>query len=43
MSCEDAHILYALLDADTTDPHAWTLAAVAAIERALDGDHGRPR
>jgi uncharacterized protein YbjT (DUF2867 family) len=43
MRCEDAHIPYAMLDADTTDRHAWTLAAVAAIERALDGDHGRPR
>jgi hypothetical protein len=43
MCCEDAHIPYALLDADTTDAHAWKLAAAAAIERALDGDHGRPR
>jgi hypothetical protein len=43
MRCEDAHIPYVLLDADTTDPLLWTMAAVAAIDRTLDEDHGRPR
>jgi hypothetical protein len=41
--CEDARIPYALLDADPTEPRAWTVAAVAAIKRALDGDPARRR
>jgi hypothetical protein len=36
--CADSRIPYALLDAAATDPHAWSTAAVAAVERALDGD-----
>jgi hypothetical protein len=41
--CEDARIPYALLHADPGDPHAWTAAAVAAVERSLDGGPGGPR
>jgi uncharacterized protein YbjT (DUF2867 family) len=41
--CEDSRIPYALLRADPTDHRAWTRAAVAAVERALDGDHARQR
>jgi uncharacterized protein YbjT (DUF2867 family) len=41
--CEDSRIPYVLLDADGTDAGAWTLAAVAAVQRALDGDPGGPR
>ena len=35
--CEDSRIPYALLDVDPADVHAWTVAAVTAINRALDG------
>ena len=35
--CEDAHIPYVLLRADPADASAWTGAAVAAVDRALDG------
>lgn len=41
--CEDARIPYALLDADPADAGAWTVAAVAAVSRTLDGGSGRPR
>lgn len=36
--CEDSRIPYVLLGADASDPRAWTVSAVAAVERALDGD-----
>ncbi len=36
--CEDARIPYALLRADPADAVAWTVAAAAAVQRALDGD-----
>lgn len=36
--CEDSRIPYALLRAGTSDPVAWTAAAVAAVNTALDGD-----
>jgi hypothetical protein len=35
--CEDSRIPYALLEADPADADAWTVAAVAAVNRALDG------
>jgi nucleoside-diphosphate-sugar epimerase len=35
--CEDARIPYAVLRADPRDVDAWTLAAVAAVNSALDG------
>jgi hypothetical protein len=35
--CEDARIPYALLRADPGDVDAWTLAAAAAVNSALDG------
>jgi uncharacterized protein YbjT (DUF2867 family) len=41
--CEDSRIPFVLLDADPGDPHAWTIAAVAGVERALDGEPARPR
>ncbi|HTX07199.1 MAG TPA: hypothetical protein VME22_01245 [Solirubrobacteraceae bacterium] len=41
--CEDSRIPYVLLDADAADPAEWTASAVAAVERALDGDQVRPR
>jgi uncharacterized protein YbjT (DUF2867 family) len=41
--CEDSRIPYVLLDADASDPIAWTVAAVAAVELALDGGPARPR
>jgi hypothetical protein len=41
--CEDSRIPYALLDADASDPVAWTAAAVAAFQRALDGHSAGPR
>jgi hypothetical protein len=33
--CEDARIPYALLNADPADHHAWTVAALAAVDSAL--------
>ena len=36
--CEDSRIPYALLGADASDLDAWTVSAVAAVNRALDGD-----
>jgi uncharacterized protein YbjT (DUF2867 family) len=41
--CDDSRIPYALLDADPSDPGAWTASAVAAVQRALDGGPPRPR
>lgn len=41
--CEDSRIPYALLEADPADVDAWTDAAVAAVNRALDGDSAAPR
>ena len=35
--CEDSRIPYALLEADPADADAWTVAAVASVNRALDG------
>ena len=35
--CEDSHIPYVLLRSDPADAAAWTRAAVAAVESALDG------
>jgi hypothetical protein len=35
--CEDSRIPYALLEADPADADAWTVAALAAVNRALDG------
>ena len=40
---EDSRIPYALLEADPADVDAWTDAAVAAVNRALDGDSAGPR
>jgi uncharacterized protein YbjT (DUF2867 family) len=36
--CEDSRIPYVLLRADPADHHAWTAAAAAAVQRALDGE-----
>ena len=41
--CDDARIPYALLRADPGDVDAWTAAAVAAVNSALDGDPHGPR
>jgi hypothetical protein len=41
--CEDARIPYALLRADPGDVDAWTLAAAAAVNSALDGGSSGPR
>jgi uncharacterized protein YbjT (DUF2867 family) len=41
--CEDSRIPYVLLEAEASDPAAWTASAVLAVELALDGDQGRPR
>jgi nucleoside-diphosphate-sugar epimerase len=41
--CEDARIPYALLEADPADHHAWTSAAVAAVDSALAGDRVGPQ
>ncbi len=41
--CDDARIPYALLRADPGDVDAWTAAAVAAVNSALDGDPRGPR
>ena len=41
--CEDARIPYALLGADPADVDAWTVAAVAAVNSALDGRPAGPR
>jgi NAD(P)H-binding len=41
--CEDNRIPYVLLDADASDAVAWTAAAVAAVELALDGGQAGPR
>jgi len=41
--CEDARIPYVLLRADPADPRAWTVAAAAAVHRALDGGPAGPR
>ncbi len=41
--CEDARIPYALLRADPGDVEAWTVAAVSAVNSALDGGPGGPR
>ena len=35
--CEDARIPYALMRSDPGDVDAWTVAAVAAVNSALDG------
>jgi uncharacterized protein YbjT (DUF2867 family) len=36
--CEDARIPFVLLRADPADHRAWTAAAAAAVDSALDGD-----
>ena len=41
--CEDSRIPYALLRADPGDAGAWTVAAVAAVNSALDGGPGGRR
>ncbi len=41
--CEDSRIPYSLLDADPGEPAAWTAAAVAAVQLALDGGTAGPR
>jgi nucleoside-diphosphate-sugar epimerase len=41
--CEDSRIPYALLGADPGQPAAWTVAAVAAVQLALDGGTAGPR
>ena len=41
--CEDSRIPYALLRADPADAGAWTVAAVAAVNSALDGRPAGPR
>jgi hypothetical protein len=41
--CEDARIPYVLLRADPADDRGWTVAAAAAVKRALDGRPGGPR
>ena len=41
--CEDSRIPYALLEADPADVDAWTVAAVAAVNSALDGRPAGPR
>ena len=41
--CDDARIPYALLSADPGDVAAWTGAAMAAVNSALDGDPFGPR
>jgi uncharacterized protein YbjT (DUF2867 family) len=41
--CEDARIPYALLRADPADTGVWTVAAAAAVQRALDGGPGGAR
>ncbi len=41
--CEDSRIPYALLRADPVDVDGWTVAAVAAVNSALDGRAPSPR
>jgi hypothetical protein len=41
--CDDSRIPYALLRAPSGDVDAWTVAAVAAVNSALDGGSNRPR
>jgi hypothetical protein len=41
--CDDARIPYALLRADPGHVDAWTTAAMAAVNSALDGDPHGPR
>ncbi len=41
--CEDSRIPYTLLRADPGDAGAWTVAAVAAVNSALDGGPGGRR
>ena len=41
--CEDSRIPYALLRADPGDAGAWKVAAVAAVNSALDGGPGGRR
>jgi hypothetical protein len=41
--CADARIPYALLAADPANADAWTVAAMAAVNSALDGGTGGPR
>ena len=41
--CEDSRIPYELLRADPVDVDVWTVAAVAAVNSALDGRPGGPR
>ena len=41
--CEDSRIPYLLLDADPADAHAWTRAALGAVERVLDGGRAPAR
>ena len=41
--CEDSRIPYALLEADPDDHPGWTLAALAAVDSALDGDRAGSR
>ena len=41
--CEDSRIPYALLRADPAEAAAWAVAALAAVNSALDGRPGGPR
>ena len=41
--CEESRIPYALLTAQPADHRAWTLAAMDAVHRTLDGDTVCPR
>jgi hypothetical protein len=41
--CDDSRIPYALLRAPSGDVDAWRVAAVAAVNSALDGGSNRPR
>jgi uncharacterized protein YbjT (DUF2867 family) len=41
--CEDARMPYVLLRADAADAGGWTVAAAAAVQRALDGGPGGAR
>jgi len=41
--CEDSHIPCVLLRGDPADARAWMLTALAAVERALDGEQVGPR
>ena len=41
--CEDSRIPYSVLDADPGEPAAWTVAALAAVQLALDGGTAGPQ